>query len=154
MTRIKTALAYLVLIFAFQAKADEATVTFSPEPGVEVRINMEQSSIYCEVSKGDEKSITSFPLESETKRHLVVDDFNFDGKMDFSVWYIDEGMGVYAIHRVFVYSKKKTLIEKFPDCGDVFINLKVDKERKRLLSTYYKENAPRICSTRLNGSPN
>jgi len=88
-------------------------------------------------------------VEAETARNIVVDDFNFDGKNDFSVWYLDEGMGKYSIHRVFVYSSKQnTFVEQFPDCGDEFINLRIDKKRKRLLSTYYQKNIPRICATK------
>lgn len=117
----------LALLFhALLAIADEASIAFSPEPGIAARIEITQSSISSEISTGKDIAFEEFPLETETTTHLVVDDFNFDGKTDFSVWYLDEGMGRYSIHRVFVYSSEsKAFVEKFPACGDEFLNLKV-----------------------------
>jgi hypothetical protein len=34
------------------------------------------------------------------------------------------------------------------DCGDGFVNLRVDKKHKALLSTYWETNIPKQCITR------
>lgn len=53
------------------------------------------------------------------------------------MWYLDEGMGKYTIHRVFIYDpKSKDFVEAAPRCGEEFLNFRVDKVKGRLLSTY------------------
>ena len=44
--------------------------------------------------------------------------------------------------------KSGTFEELQPDCGDGFVNLRVDKKRKTLLSTYWGMNGPDQCITR------
>ncbi len=77
-------------------------------------------------------------------------DFNFDGHLDFEIWYVDEGMGKYTVHRVFVFRPESvTFTEVSPKCGDEFLNLKVNKAKRNLTSTYYVKNRAVLCSTRL-----
>jgi len=65
-----------------------------------------------------------------------------------TISYIDDGMGNFLISRVFVYSSKsKDFEELIPDCGEQFLNLRLDKKNKSLISTYYKDNIPTLCET-------
>jgi hypothetical protein len=60
---------------------------------------------------------------------LDVNDYNFDGHKDFSVWYVGDGMGKYLIYRIFTYSAKiKEFIELKPRCGDDFINFRLKEK--------------------------
>lgn len=55
----------------------------------------------------------------------------------------------YTIHRIFIYRPKTADFEEVqPDCGDGFVNLRVDKKRKVLLSTYWGMDGPQSCVTR------
>jgi len=67
---------------------------------------------------------------------------------DFAVWQIDDGMGTYTIHRIFVYQPKAgSFKELVPACGDGFANLHVGSEKRVLLSTYWEMNEPKLCMT-------
>lgn len=89
-----------------------------------------------------------FHIESEKENHIIHDDYNFDGKEDFSVWHMDEGMGVYKIYRVFIYSiSTDSFNEIKPSCGDEFINIIINKADKNITSTYFDENLPKKCIT-------
>jgi len=89
-------------------------------------------------------------IESEKELHLEISDYNFDGFIDFSVWHMDDGMGTYMEYRVFIYNRsRKSFEEAHPACGDEFINLKTDTKKKRLTSTWFTENTPNICHTKL-----
>ncbi len=91
------------------------------------------------------------PLEiiTNTSTHIKVGDYNFDGALDFCISYVDEGKRTYTINRIFIFSKSTMTFEEiFPNCGDEFINLKVDVARRRLISTYSLGNVAMRCSTK------
>ncbi|WP_414704597.1 XAC2610-related protein [Pseudomonas sp. P42] len=74
---------------------------------------------------------------------------HFDGAQDFAIWQLDDGMGTYDYYRVFVYQTRTGMFEELqPDCGDGFVNLRVDSKRKALTSTYWEMNRPKQCITR------
>lgn len=144
----------LAFVFAtFTAAAsdpEESPLRFQPCPGVVVDITVSKEKIdYSVTTFGDPKH-TLLPLEIETQPRVEVNDFNFDGCKDFSVWYLDEGMGKYAIHRVFIYQRQtQTFIQAAPRCGEEFLNLRINKARRSLNSTYYSNNRAMTCTTRL-----
>lgn len=145
-------LSFLCLaLLAFASSATESTAKFKPCPQVAVDVVVSKASIeYRVVTSGVEQK-KSVQLEIETEPRIEIGDFNFDGLRDFSVWYLDEGMGKYTIHRVFIYDPKSTdFVEAAPRCGEEFLNLRVDKAQRSLLSTYYVNARPMKCSTRLN----
>lgn len=139
-----------LMLWACASAAAEPAANFQPCPKVAVDVTVSKSSIdYTVVTSGAERK-KSVQLDIETRPHLELNDFNFDGLQDFSVWYLDEGMGKYTIHRVFIYDlRSNDFIEAAPRCGDEFINLRVDKIRRELISTYYMNTQPVSCSTRL-----
>ncbi|WP_454765450.1 XAC2610-related protein [Cupriavidus campinensis] len=82
--------------------------------------------------------------------HIENDDYNFYGHRDFAVWHLDDGMGVYRIYRIFLYSPRRgAFVEHYSSCGDDFINIRVDRRRKALVSTYFREKVPTPCINRL-----
>ncbi|WP_085706710.1 hypothetical protein [Pseudomonas sp. B35(2017)] len=137
----------LGLMWAIPALAE--TTTFSPTKGVEATLVLEGSTLNVAVKSEAHNESWTINFEAENELHVQVDDFNFDGAQDFAVWQLDDGMGTYGYSRVFIYHAKSGTFEELqPDCGDGFINLRVDKKRKALLSTYWDMSIPKQCITR------
>ncbi len=122
---------------------------FEPEQGVVVALMPDKTdlTVTVQTQNGSKDRVISF--QTEKIMHVEVGDYNFDGFQDFSVWYIDDGMGTYSIHRIFVYAPKDSSFKELkPVCVDEFLNLKVNKEKKVLRSMYYKGNVPTLCITK------
>lgn len=95
-------------------------------------------------------SVTSWDqdisIPSEAPLRIKVEDLNSDGYPDFSVAHLDEGMGTYSVHRVFLYSsRRKIFLEFFPKCTNEFINLKI--ANGYLLSSYISNGRWLQCKT-------
>ncbi|WP_416052947.1 hypothetical protein [Cupriavidus basilensis] len=131
--------------------AEDSTIAFAPTPATRAVLRVDGHSVTFDIvdlEKGVHRG--KIDLETENPIHIAIDDYSFDGRNGFSIWSVDEGMGVYTIHRVFLYSiGQSTFVEAYPACGGQFINLKVDKKRRRIISMHYEENIPRLCKTRL-----
>jgi hypothetical protein len=113
------------------------------------KVSLTGSKITFEVKTNDTTTSGHFEIDAEAKLNLKFEDFNFDGNFDFDVWYVDEGMGVYTVHRVFVFDpSSKVFYEIFPRCGDQFFNLEISREKRVLYSTFFINNKPKRCSTR------
>lgn len=127
------------------------SVSFSPASATSATVRVNGESVTFEVvDPKHRKHHGSIEIATEKPIHIDVDDYSFDNRKGFAIWSVDEGMGTYTIYRVFLYSiRLATFVEASPACGDEFINLKVDKERERLISTYYEDNIPKRCITRL-----
>jgi len=142
-----------LVLFAGSSVASELTASFQPCPNVAVDVTVSKLSVDYAVAISGAERTKSVRLDIETQPHLELNDFNFDGLQDFAVWYLDEGMGKYTIHRVFIYdTKSNDFVEAAPRCGDEFLNLRVDKIKHKLISTYYINTRPKSCSTRLQKS--
>lgn len=135
------ALAFYCAVICSCVEAQEVEV--SPLKGHGFLLKAEGSTaIVKEVGKL-EKVIEFY---AENKINIEINDYNFDGVKDFSVWHMDDGMGVYKMYRVFVFDiKTEDFLEIFPDCGDEFVNLKADKVSRSLISTYFYEGEPKSC---------
>jgi hypothetical protein len=133
--------------------AVESLKVFRPCPNVTVNVSADRSGVEYKILAQDVRRKKIVALEIEVQPKIEIDDFNFDGLNDFAVWYIDEGMGKYTVHRVFIYDPRALdFFEVTPDCGDEFIDLKVDKAKKRLKSTYFADGLPLVCSTTIKRS--
>jgi len=141
---------FVVMAVVFwSAVAFAEPLSFSPDKGVSVTLVPDKNNltVITEGKNGSKTEAISF--QTEKAMHVEIDDYNFDRLKDFSVWYIDDGMGTYSIHRIFIYiPENSTFKELSPACGDEFINLKVDKAKRILNSTYYKANEPALCVTK------
>lgn len=141
------ALSVLGLLWTVPAWAE--TTTFSPTQGVEATLILEGSTLNVSVKSAAHSELQTIDFQAEKPLHMQIGDFNFDGMKDFSVWQIDDGMGTYSYFRVFIYQPETIRFEEAkPDCGDGFVNLRVDEKRKALLSTYWGMNGPEQCITR------
>lgn len=136
------------LISITQCLACEAT-TFYPEADVRVELLSQKTSIeYFVYSKFKEMN-KEIAFDTEKTLQVNIDDYNFDGHKDIAVSHIDDGMGVFMVYRVFLYSSQIQDFEEItPDCGDQFLNLHLDNEKKAIISTYYNDNMPVLCETR------
>jgi hypothetical protein len=82
---------------------------------------------------------------------LMIDDFDFNGDLDFAIKSKDLGMVGHDVYRVFAYSReKRDFVEQASVAGYGFIYLRVDKEKKQLLSTCWVHGVPKTCVTKLN----
>ncbi|TKJ82957.1 hypothetical protein PkoCFBP13504_15870 [Pseudomonas koreensis] len=141
------AVSLLGLMWTIPALAE--TTTFSPTTGVDAKLVLEGSKLNIAVKSETHSESRTIDFEAENELHVQFDDFNFDGTQDFAIWQLDDGMGTYDYYRVFVYQTRTRMFEELqPDCGDGFVNLRVDQKRKALLSTYWGMNGPDQCITR------
>lgn len=146
--RSKTlAVSLLGLLWTMPVLAE--TTTFSPTKGVEAMLVLEGSTLNVAVKGEMHNESRTIDFEAVNELHVQIDDYNFDGAKDFAVWQLDDGMGTYDYYRVFIYQARTGTFEELrPDCGDGFVNLRVDKKRKALLSTYWEMNVAKQCVTR------
>jgi hypothetical protein len=140
------------VFFSLLARASEGARVFSPASGVKVVIAVEGDSLSWNVYYGGGHSQGRVDVDTEKPIYVDVNDYDFGGGLGFAVWHVDDGMGTYSIYRVFTFSKSTNeFVERSPSsqCGDEFINLKIDKKKRRLLSTFWDQNIPRVCTTHL-----
>lgn len=148
----------LFFIFLFsslmQASGGEPNFITFKSCGKMVEVSLVRPAVQYVLKKSRSDVVkASIPLEVETQPHISVEDYNFDGCRDFSIWYIDEGMGRDTIHRIFI-KKKDSFEEIHPQCGDEFMNLRVDKKKKILRSTVYIDNQASLCFTKVGEDKN
>ena len=61
------------------------------------------------------------------------------------MWYIDAGMGIFKVFRVFIFSPAKNNFNEIrPTCGDDFINVRLNNSR--FINTLFEDNTPKTCS--------
>lgn len=137
-----------VCLFAL-AKASDRILTFKPTATASASIRIENRLVHVDVHDSHVGGRSQeIQLDTETVPHIIVADYGFDGTKGFSIWYLDEGMGTSTISRVFLYSPiRHIFLEIQPKCGDEFVNLRVDRVKHVLLSTYYEGNEPKLCQT-------
>jgi hypothetical protein len=141
---------FAVLFFMFwSVLAFAEPMQFEPEKGVTVTLVPNKTELTVTVQAKNNSKDREISFQTEKVMHVEIGDYNFDGFQDFSVWYMDDGMGTYSIHRIFVYVPKDSSFKELKSvCRGEFLNLKVDKEKKVLRSMYYKENVPSLCITK------
>ncbi|MGE8179168.1 XAC2610-related protein [Pseudomonas fluorescens] len=128
--------------------SSDLKTTFNPVNNVEATLKLDGSILTISVKGDVHAETTTINFEALNELHVQIDDFNFDGMKDFAVWQIDDGMGTYTIHRIFVYQPEAgSFKELVPACGDGFANLRVESEKRVLLSTYWEMNEPKLCMT-------
>jgi hypothetical protein len=130
--------------------AKDQHVSLSPCQGVLVTVDVSPQELKYSVKTQDTwSSSEEIVLGIESVPHLRIDDFNFDGYSEFSVSYLDEGMGTYKVDRVFLFDPVSLKFqETMPSCGDEFLNLVIDRKRHILRSTYFQDGVPKTCMSR------
>lgn len=141
-------LAISMLVLLWTAPVFAEATTFTPTKNVEATLALEGSTLTVAVKSDTQSESRTIAFQAENELYVQIDDFNFDGAKDFAVWQIDDGMGTYTIHRVFVYQPEADCFKELtPACGDDFVNLRVERDKRTLLSTYWEMNEPKLCVT-------
>lgn len=147
---MKIFLAMVMIVASFSTRAADISKNFVPSAGVNAVVEIKGTDLMWKAYGRSGSEQGGISLDTEKTPQIEVDSYDFSGRLGFSVWYIDDGMGTYTIFRVFTYSPlANKFVERFPSCGGEFDNLRVDKKRRRLISTYYDQNIPKLCTTRL-----
>lgn len=94
------------------------------------------------IDAGKQINLENFNVSSEKKNHITFEGYNRDGYKDFSIWYLDEGMGTYKIYRLFVFSPADKKFKEIKHiCGDNFVNVRI--EGHDLINMIYDDNTPK-----------
>ena len=145
---IATALAFFVAAQHLASAAD--AIAISLDQDIKATVEVRGSDVHYELRTASGVRSATIPTETEKAIHLETADYDFSGRQGFAFWSIDEGLGVYKIYRVFTFSRKRNdFVERHPHCGDAFLNLRVDVQRKQLISTFFENTVPKSCVTRL-----
>jgi hypothetical protein len=140
------------VLISFSANAAEGTHIFSPAPGIKAVIATDGESLTWRVIYAGKINRGRVDVDTEKEIYVDVNDYDFGGHLGFAVWHVDDGMGIYSFYRVFTFSPSAMkFVERSPAqlCGDEFVNLRVDKKGRRLISTFWDKNIPKACVTRL-----
>ena len=125
-------------------------ITISPDRAIKATIEVMGGDVHYQLLGATGTHSASIETQTEKTIHLETGDYDFSGREGFAFWSVDEGQGVYKVYRVFTFSRKRNdFVERHPRCGDAFLNLSVDVQRKRLISTFFENNVPKSCVTRL-----
>ncbi|WP_283189442.1 hypothetical protein [Pseudomonas sp. PMCC200344] len=137
-----------LLVLLWNAPVYAEVTTFNPVKRVEATLVLDGSTLTIGVKGDTHAESRTIDFEAIKELHIQIDDFNFDGMKDFAVWQIDDGMGTYTIHRIFVYQPEAVFFKEIlPDCGDGFVNLRIESRQKALVSTYWEMNEAKSCMT-------
>lgn len=138
---------FLTLLSANSAACNNH-LELRPADGMIIKADVEETELVYSISLKDEIKTNRIKFDTEKRLYLGSDDLNFDGYPDIFAWHTDEGMGSFSVYRIFIYlPKNNNFIENLPNCGDQFLNLKIDKKHKKIRSTYFEDNIPKICET-------
>ncbi|MCU9956988.1 hypothetical protein OEJ37_26870 [Burkholderia sp. BKH01] len=141
-----------VVMFAipFLAYAAGFSKIFTPSPGVTAVVDVRDLNLVWRLSGRNGINQGEVAFNAETPLSIEVGSYDFSGRLGFLVSHTDDGKGAYEVDRVFTFSPLfNEFVERFPSCGDEFANLRVDKKRRYLVSTYWDKNVPKRCITRL-----
>ena len=147
---IKIFVTVAVLATSFLTYAADTSKIFSPSPGVVAVVEIKGLNLVWRLSGKNGVRQGEVSLDAENPSSIAIGSYDFSGRLGFLVSHTDDGKGTYEVDRVFTFSKLfNEFVERFPSCGDEFANLRVDKKRRYLVSTYWDGNVPKRCVTRL-----
>lgn len=149
---IKFLIVASLVITSISARAADISKIFTPTTGIKAQVAIEGENLTWKVYGKNwiKHGSVKLDLDIDTTPYVTVESYDFSGRLGFSVSHLDEGKGTYYVYRIFTFSSiKNDFIERNPSCGDGFIDLRVDKKRHFLISTYYDQNIPKFCLTRL-----
>jgi len=130
--------------------ADVFSKTFAPSPGVVAVLKINGKNLSWKSSEKSSVKQGEVTFDAGNPLDIEIGSYDFSGRLGFRVSHTDDGKGGYRVDRVFTFSRSSNeFVERFPSCGDGFVNLKLDKRRRCLVSTYWDRNVPKICVTRL-----
>ena len=128
------AVTFGVSIFSYAA---DFSKTFSPSAGVVAVVRIDGKDLFWKSSGRSSVKQGKVTFETESPLDIEIGTYDFSGHLGFWVSHTDDGKGVYRVDRVFIFSRSSNeFVERFRSCGDEFVNLRVDKRRCCLVSTY------------------
>lgn len=140
------AMAFLFLKLSHANAMAGEQVKFAPATGVFARVTVEGPLVTYEVGKPLGPNKGAVTVETEKVLHIAVADYNFDGYKDFSVSYVDSGMGNYTLFRIFAFDDTvKRFFEISPQCGDEFLNVVLSTKRRTLTTSNFVGNEMKSC---------
>lgn len=146
---LRRAACVLLFYVILPVAAKECEVHFSPMPGVAVKLYVKDQNVDLQVTAGESVKHERVTVETEKPLKVAIDDYNFDSYKDFSFSHTDDGMGVFDVTTIYVYSEKDgRFVLMAPDCGDEFINLRIVKEKRMLINSYVEDNRYKTCRMR------
>lgn len=123
------------------------TVSFAPESKIFATLTTDEQDVSLTVKNGDHITTETIHVDTEKPLKLEVKDYNFDGRKDFSISHIDDGMGTYRIYQIYIFSpQQKKFIPLQPKCGDEFINVVTSDKIRTLTNSYFSENQIKTCT--------
>jgi hypothetical protein len=131
--------------FACVKAEDFPSISYSPINSVQVTVGInEKLTVVYTIKSGEQQSqVEISDIVEGVPRNIIIDDYNFDGLLDFSIVEDDGGMGANDVYKIFVYSKKENRFTPYSYIdGNSILNLVVDKKRKRLLVTCWSSLSP------------
>ena len=145
--------AFLSVLMCFLSPSansgDANEFRFSPDGSVQATVTVANRVVSFSTQSGRLHKNSKVSIDSENPVRVKIDDYNFDGFKDFSIFHLDDGQGTYSIYRIFIYSKTAgTFFEIQPKCGDEFISIKLNKKNRTLTNSYYSDNVMTGCSKR------
>jgi len=150
MRGVKVLVAMVAHIISFTSCAADISKIFAPAPGVVVEVEIRGSDLVWMLSGEGGVRRGRVNVDAEKPLKLKIDSYDFSGRLGFLVSHMDDGMGVYEIGRVFTFSPSSNeFVERFPACGDEFVNIDVSQSGRYLVSTYWRRGVPERCITRL-----
>ena len=81
--------------------------------------------------------VQTFALQAPEGANFRLSRIDKDRSLDLEVWHLDEGMGTYTLHYLFLYSAQaRQFVPLAPKCGSAFINLHIARPGTLRYSTY------------------
>ncbi|WP_454725566.1 MULTISPECIES: hypothetical protein [Cupriavidus] len=152
MKSVEKLILIIFLTLPLGSAASENVISFSPNPRTIASLRVNGNEVHYTVSFSGKTRQGEIRSDTDKEIHMEIADYRFDGSLGFSVWHVDDGMGTHKMYRVFVFqSNIGDFVERYPRCGDAFIDLRLDNKNNRLLSTYFRNNSPRLCATKIKG---
>ncbi len=122
-------------------------VSFTPESKIFAKLTVNEQDVSLTVKNGDRITAETIHIDTEKTLKLEVKDYNFDGRKDFSISHIDDGMGTYRIYQIYVFSpQQKKFVPLQPKCGDEFINVVISDKKRTLTNSFFSDNQVKSCS--------
>ena len=121
-------------------------LSFSPDSGVRATLTLNDHEVHIILRNGQSLTTETIQVDTEKTLSLEIKDYNFDGRKDFSVSHVDDGMGTYTIYQIYVFSpQERKFVPLQPKCGDEFINVVVLDKKRTLTNSYFSNNQIKTC---------
>lgn len=139
-----------IAIFITNQAYSKELVTIKIDSQTKLYITTEKSIATLKLTSAKLKKQKLIEFDSGKPIHIKMYNSKIHSNKYFSIWHIDDGMGIYKIYRFFIYlPEKRNIVEIKPKCADEFINIKLIKSSTTIESSYYNQNTIAKCFTEI-----